>query len=126
MEDMMLLSSRSSQPARTLAHWCAIAPRPMIWSRIVLSGQLAIGISAVPREVIPGVGCFTILHNLAINQLRQKTRRGRHVAIDDVEEATAVAVRLLKKRGCTIRDLLRALDGPCQRIKRSAIASRIG
>lgn len=29
---------------------------------------------------------FTILHNLAVNQLRQKARRGTHLSIDDVAE----------------------------------------
>ncbi len=52
---------------------------------------------------------FTILHNLAINQLRQKTRRGRHVAIDDVEEAT-LSRPPSQEEGLHHQDLLRALD----------------
>ena len=30
---------------------------------------------------------FTILHNLTINRLRQKNRRGRHVELDDADES---------------------------------------
>jgi RNA polymerase sigma factor (sigma-70 family) len=52
---------------------------------------------------------FTILHNLAINQLRQKTRRGQHVAIDDAEEAT-FSHPPEQEDGLHHRDLLRALD----------------
>jgi RNA polymerase sigma factor (sigma-70 family) len=52
---------------------------------------------------------FTILHNLAINQLHQKDRRGRHLAIDDVEEAT-LARPAAQEDGIRHRDLLQALD----------------
>jgi RNA polymerase sigma factor (sigma-70 family) len=31
---------------------------------------------------------FTILHNLAINSLRQRARRGWHVPVEDVDEST--------------------------------------
>ncbi|CAM3108883.1 RNA polymerase sigma factor [Paracoccus nototheniae] len=30
---------------------------------------------------------FTILHNLALNRLKQKTRRGPHIPVEDVSEA---------------------------------------
>ena len=30
---------------------------------------------------------FTILHNLAINRLKQKARRGAHIAVEDADEA---------------------------------------
>jgi RNA polymerase sigma factor (sigma-70 family) len=30
---------------------------------------------------------FTILHNLAVNRMRQTVRRGRHLAIEDAEES---------------------------------------
>ena len=36
---------------------------------------------------------FSILHNLAVNRLRQTARRGRHVAIDDAEASTAALAR---------------------------------
>ena len=31
---------------------------------------------------------FTILHNLAVNRMRQTVRRGRHVELEDVDEST--------------------------------------
>lgn len=31
---------------------------------------------------------FTILHNLAVNRMRQAARRGAHIAIEDVQEGT--------------------------------------
>ena len=34
---------------------------------------------------------FTILHNLAMNQLKRTTRRGVHIAIDDADEAAFAA-----------------------------------
>jgi RNA polymerase sigma factor (sigma-70 family) len=52
---------------------------------------------------------FTILHNLAINQMRQKTRRGQHVAIDDAEEALLAHPPSQEDR-FHHRDLLQALD----------------
>ena len=52
---------------------------------------------------------FTILHNLAINQLRQKARRGWHGPIDDVAEST-LAQPAAQEHGLHHRDLLKALD----------------
>jgi RNA polymerase sigma-70 factor (ECF subfamily) len=51
---------------------------------------------------------FTILHNLAINQLRQRTRRGWHVPIDDNADAT-LARPPAQEDGLRHRDLLNAL-----------------
>jgi RNA polymerase sigma factor (sigma-70 family) len=52
---------------------------------------------------------FTILHNLAINRLRQAERRGRHVAIDDVDESV-VARPATQDDALRHRDLMRALN----------------
>ena len=51
---------------------------------------------------------FTILHNLAISQLRQSARRGRHVELDEVSE-TVVARPPTQEAGLQHRDLLNAL-----------------
>ena len=52
---------------------------------------------------------FTILHNLAVNQLRQKKRRGWHMRIDDVEEAT-LARPPAQEDSMHLRDMLQSLD----------------
>ncbi|HVZ02469.1 MAG TPA: RNA polymerase sigma factor [Dongiaceae bacterium] len=52
---------------------------------------------------------FTILHNLAVNRMRQKARRGTHVALDSIEE-TALARAPSQDERLRHRDLLRALD----------------
>jgi RNA polymerase sigma factor (sigma-70 family) len=52
---------------------------------------------------------FTILHNLAINRLKQKTRRGPHLAIEDVD-AAAMARPPDQEESLRLRDILRALE----------------
>ncbi len=51
---------------------------------------------------------FTILHNLAINRLRQSTWRGAHVALDDVQDA-ALTRRPAQEDRLHQNDVLRAL-----------------
>jgi RNA polymerase sigma factor (sigma-70 family) len=51
---------------------------------------------------------FTILHNLAINRLRQRKRRGREVELGDVQDA-AFAQPALQEEGLRRRDLQQAL-----------------
>ncbi|WP_284945961.1 sigma-70 family RNA polymerase sigma factor [Acidisoma cladoniae] len=46
---------------------------------------------------------FTILHNLAVNRMRQTTRRGRHLPIEDAEESAMA-------RPSTQEDGLRQID----------------
>jgi RNA polymerase sigma-70 factor (ECF subfamily) len=53
---------------------------------------------------------FSILHNLAINRLRQRARRGPHVAIEDVDDA-ALARPPSQEVGLRHRDILQALGG---------------
>ncbi|MGA0532674.1 sigma-70 family RNA polymerase sigma factor [Hansschlegelia sp. KR7-227] len=53
---------------------------------------------------------FAIIHNLAINRLRQSARRGAHVAIEDAGEA-AVAHAPTQEDGVRHRDVVRALEG---------------
>jgi RNA polymerase sigma-70 factor (ECF subfamily) len=52
---------------------------------------------------------FAILHNLAMNRLRQAARRGPHVALDDAD-AAAIARPPAQEAGLHHADLLRALD----------------
>jgi RNA polymerase sigma factor (sigma-70 family) len=52
---------------------------------------------------------YTILHNLAINQLRQRARRGRHIEIDDADE-DSVARLPTQEDGLRHRDVVRALE----------------
>jgi RNA polymerase sigma-70 factor (ECF subfamily) len=51
---------------------------------------------------------FAILHNLAMNRLRQAARRGRHVALDDADPA-AIARPATQDEQLRHGDLLRAL-----------------
>jgi RNA polymerase sigma factor (sigma-70 family) len=51
---------------------------------------------------------FTILHNLAINRLRQTARRGRHLAIEDADEAV-VARRYTQEDGLRHDDIMAAV-----------------
>jgi RNA polymerase sigma factor (sigma-70 family) len=51
---------------------------------------------------------FTILHNLAMSRLRQNTRRGRHLALEDADEG-ATARPPTQEDGLRHRDLLEAL-----------------
>ena len=53
---------------------------------------------------------FTILHNLAINSLRQRTRRGWHVPVEDVNEAIFAHAPTQDDR-LRHRDLLAGLAG---------------
>jgi RNA polymerase sigma factor (sigma-70 family) len=52
---------------------------------------------------------FTILHNLAVNSMRQKSRRGWHVPVQEVEEA-AFANAPVQEDRLRHRDLLKALQ----------------
>ena len=52
---------------------------------------------------------FAIAHNLAVNRLRQERRRGMHVAIEDVDEATMVSPAAQEHR-VRHNELMRALD----------------
>ncbi|HVJ52815.1 MAG TPA: sigma-70 family RNA polymerase sigma factor [Aliidongia sp.] len=51
---------------------------------------------------------FTILHNLAMSRLRQNTRRGRHLPLEDADEG-ATARPPTQEDGLRHRDLLEAL-----------------
>ena len=53
---------------------------------------------------------FTILHNLAVNRLKQTARRGRDMAIDDASEAVLARPGNQEDR-LRHRDLLRGLQG---------------
>lgn len=52
---------------------------------------------------------FSILHNLAISRLRQSQRRGRHVALDDIDES-ATSRPPTQEHSVRHGELLRALD----------------
>jgi RNA polymerase sigma-70 factor, ECF subfamily len=52
---------------------------------------------------------FTIMHNLAINRMRQKHRRGPHIALEDADEGS-LAFAPPQEDGLRHEDLLRALD----------------
>ncbi|NJC00011.1 MULTISPECIES: sigma-70 family RNA polymerase sigma factor [Sphingomonas] len=52
---------------------------------------------------------FTILHNLAMNRMRQTARRGAHVQVEDASPA-AVARAPDQEAGIHQRDVLQALD----------------
>jgi RNA polymerase sigma factor (sigma-70 family) len=51
---------------------------------------------------------FTILHNLAINRLRQTARRGRHVMLKDADDAV-LARPAIQEDGLRHRDLQKGL-----------------
>jgi RNA polymerase sigma factor (sigma-70 family) len=51
---------------------------------------------------------FTIMHNLAINQMRQKRRRGPHIALEDVDESS-LPFAPPQDESLRHQDLLRAL-----------------
>jgi RNA polymerase sigma factor (sigma-70 family) len=53
---------------------------------------------------------FTILHNLAINRMRQKQRRGPHIPLEDADEGS-LALAPSQEEGLRHDDLMRALDG---------------
>ena len=52
---------------------------------------------------------FTILHNLAISQMRQTKRRGGHDDIEDADEAVT-ATRATQEDSLGYRDLMRAVQ----------------
>jgi RNA polymerase sigma factor (sigma-70 family) len=52
---------------------------------------------------------YAILHNLAMSQLRQRIRRGPHLAVEDAPEAS-LAVSPSQDDGLRHRDLMAALD----------------
>jgi RNA polymerase sigma-70 factor (ECF subfamily) len=52
---------------------------------------------------------FSIAHNLAVNRLRQQTRRGPHLAIEDVDESTLMQPAAQEER-IRHNELLRALQ----------------
>jgi RNA polymerase sigma factor (sigma-70 family) len=52
---------------------------------------------------------FTVLHNLAINRLRQRARRGWHIGLDDAGEA-AMARPATQENRLHHHDMLRALE----------------
>lgn len=51
---------------------------------------------------------FTILHNLAINRLRQTRRRGQHVPIEEADD-TALSRPAVQEDALRRRDILKAL-----------------
>jgi RNA polymerase sigma-70 factor (ECF subfamily) len=52
---------------------------------------------------------FTILHNLAINRLRQTSRRGRHIELDDADES-AMAAPASQEDGIRETDIMAAVN----------------
>lgn len=52
---------------------------------------------------------FAILHNLAVNRLKQMKRRGAHLTLDDAP-AAAVSRRVTPEDHLRHRDLMRAVD----------------
>ncbi|MEK1886453.1 MAG: sigma-70 family RNA polymerase sigma factor [Phyllobacterium sp.] len=52
---------------------------------------------------------FTILHNLAINRLRQITRRGQHVAFEDLNE-DVLARRATQEDGLVRGEIMKSLN----------------
>jgi RNA polymerase sigma-70 factor (ECF subfamily) len=57
----------------------------------------------------PRQWAFAILHNLAIDSMRRRSRRGVHLAIDDVNE-NEMAVPGRQEDGLRHADLIRALE----------------
>jgi RNA polymerase sigma-70 factor (ECF subfamily) len=53
---------------------------------------------------------FAILHNLAVQRMRQQSRRGLHLAIDDIDEAT-LGMPAQQEHRVRHHELMRALDG---------------
>jgi RNA polymerase sigma factor (sigma-70 family) len=63
------------------------------------------------REVDARSWIFSILHNIAVDHIRRKTRRGRHIAIEDADdEETALAYAPPQEEAVRHTELLRALD----------------
>jgi RNA polymerase sigma factor (sigma-70 family) len=61
------------------------------------------------EENDPRSWMFTILHNLAINRMRQKHRRGPHIPLEDADE-DSVALEPPQEDELRHDDLMRALD----------------
>lgn len=53
---------------------------------------------------------FAILHNLAVQRMRQQSRRGLHLAIDDIDEE-ALGMPAQQEHRVRHHELMRALDG---------------
>jgi RNA polymerase sigma-70 factor (ECF subfamily) len=60
------------------------------------------------RNDDPRTWIFTILHNLAINRLRQKTRRGEHLPFEKVDEAS-FAIKPTQEDALLRKDIMTAL-----------------
>jgi RNA polymerase sigma-70 factor (ECF subfamily) len=56
---------------------------------------------------------FAILHNLAVQRIRQQSRRGLHLAMDQIDEAEEAAFSTPAPQEHRVRhhELMRALDG---------------
>jgi len=52
---------------------------------------------------------FTILHNLAMNRMRQTARRGPHIPVEDADD-TALARDPMQESGLHQRDIVDAVD----------------
>lgn len=61
------------------------------------------------RNDDPRTWIFTILHNLAVNRLRQKTRRGEHLPFENVDEAS-FAVKPTQEDALMRKDIMNALS----------------
>jgi RNA polymerase sigma-70 factor (ECF subfamily) len=60
------------------------------------------------RNDDPRTWVFAILHNLGVNKLRQRARRGEHLPIDQVEES-ALAIRAVQEDGLLQQGVLDAV-----------------
>lgn len=60
------------------------------------------------RNDDPRTWVFAILHNLAVNKLRQRARRGEHLAFDEVEDS-ALASRAAQEDGVLQQNILDAV-----------------
>lgn len=56
---------------------------------------------------------FAILHNLAVQRMRQQSRRGLHLAIDEIDKIDEEALGMPAQQEHRVRhhELMRALDG---------------
>ncbi len=60
------------------------------------------------RNDDPRTWVFTILHNLAVNRLRQKARRGEHLSFDDINDSV-LALKPPQEEVLAQRDVLAAV-----------------
>lgn len=60
------------------------------------------------RNADPRTWAFTILHNVAVNGMRQRARRGAHFPVEDAQEA-ALAHRAGQEDGLVRQDILDAI-----------------